>query len=50
MTLWELKACCDGWNIANKPNSSKPQAPSDDEFWEAVRGEGKWQRSKTEPV
>ena len=50
MSLWEFKACCDGWNIANNPNSGKPQAPSDKEFWDAVNGEGRWQRSETAPV
>lgn len=44
MSLWEFKACWDGWNTANNANANKPQPPSDEEFWDAVHGEGKWQR------
>jgi len=45
MSLWEFKACCDGWNIANGgTDPSKPTPPSDDEFWEAVQGEGIWRK------
>lgn len=42
MSLWEFKACCDGWNTANNVNANKPTAPSDEEFWDAVHGEGAW--------
>lgn len=44
MSLWEFRACFDGWMVAHGPKDPSPSAPSDDEFWDAVHGEGSWRR------